>query len=346
MADAFKNEMAAAGVPETVAAAIVGAGYDCKDTFLESVVDVAALDTLATSILAGKVEGLKAENATIHPSTGKLRKWFKQVLAESAKASGPVAADAPKLAGLPIAKAKVKLDDASFQKMKTGFFAAHPHEANNSRRNPSQATLQKVVDMMAHSDGSWKPAKESFKWLAPEDFESEAAVELRREQGKSEATSRKRKLEVTEDGWEVTEVDSEVAACQKFAGSRLAFETFLELRARTFAYVGLAALGTMRQYNETLLDFHYEYFSPESKLRPPSLSELLVADKRAFTKVPEVLRKQADWSVGKAIAHAALPGSELFRMLPPRPLAPESSKGSSKGDSKTETGKDLSLIHI
>ena len=85
MADAFKTEMTAAGVPDTVATAIIGAGYDCKDTFLASVVDGAALDTLATSILVGKVEGLKAENATIHPSTGKLRKWFKQVLAECAE---------------------------------------------------------------------------------------------------------------------------------------------------------------------------------------------------------------------------------------------------------------------
>ena len=69
----WKEQVTAVGASETVAEAIIAAGYDSKACFQECIKDAQALGTLLKSALIGK-EGVTADNAAIHPLLIKLKK--------------------------------------------------------------------------------------------------------------------------------------------------------------------------------------------------------------------------------------------------------------------------------
>ena len=291
------------GSPASLHASLVAAGFDTvgKLAFAVSDGDAAAVPAFLHKVL--DPSGGTDPATLLTASAACLRRAISH--AKAAVAAVPPA-PAPAAASVPGASA-TKLTPVQFRDLKSAYLAAYPGELLTPEHTPSVEFLSTLKSNLESAPSCWVPWRHRL---------SESDVLAWQEHRKPRSDSQLFRALLSDD----SEPAGPTVAVNMGGPVEPTVRRALSLMASAIAMLQESHLVVAKRFNEKFLS-HALAKPSDPSLRPPSLAEILHADRAVWASVTALMREHS-WSLSDSLNEIAFVRQDIASLLQPRPRPP------------------------
>ena len=287
--------------PDDLAAKLKSAGYNTLSALVFAAPDVADEPQLLRSLLS-----LPAPTELTTPACSAVRRLLMEarLLLPGVPPSLPAATSAAPSAPMPSQPAVPKLSTAELSQLRTDFMAAYPGELLNSATTPCLEMCAAIKHLHDSACSPWLPWRQRAS-----EADRAAWSESRRPRSDGQLLRA------------LLSDEFEAPAPTSAAGLNGPLESVLRrnlsLFATALAMTKITHLITIKRFTEKFISTALAV-PPDPSLRPPTLNEILAADRAVWISVHELVRDHS-WSLEDALNEISTCRQDISALLQPRP---------------------------